>query len=123
MKDPIVRLHASVVGVRTHGPATSRTARLLRAGVKKMAKKVVEEAAEVGLDAMRGDAQAVIGESADLLYNLCVLWVECGVSPEDVFRELDRRERLLGIAEKLPKPGKHPLLGVVVAGRRSLRTG
>ena len=46
---------------------------------------------------------AVIRESADLLYNLVVLWVASGVHPKDVWTEMERRERLLGIAEKLPK--------------------
>jgi phosphoribosyl-ATP pyrophosphohydrolase len=45
----------------------------------------------------------VVRESADLLYNLTVLWASAGVRPEDVWREMERRERLLGIAEKLPK--------------------
>jgi phosphoribosyl-ATP pyrophosphohydrolase len=45
----------------------------------------------------------MIGESADLLYNLVVLWVATGIRPEDVWEEMDRRERLLGIAEKVPK--------------------
>jgi phosphoribosyl-ATP pyrophosphohydrolase len=31
------------------------------------------------------------------------LGVECGVTPGDVMAEIDRRERLYGIAEKLPK--------------------
>jgi phosphoribosyl-ATP pyrophosphohydrolase len=31
------------------------------------------------------------------------VWAECGVAPADVFAEIDRRERLYGIAEKLPK--------------------
>ena len=42
-------------------------------------------------------------ESADLLYNLVVLWVASGVHPKDVWMEMERRERLLGIAEKIPK--------------------
>ena len=42
-------------------------------------------------------------ESADLIYNLVVLWVATGIRPEDVWKEMDRRERLLGIAEKVPK--------------------
>jgi phosphoribosyl-ATP pyrophosphohydrolase len=46
----------------------------------------------------------VIEESADVLYQLCVLWAECGIAPEDVRKEMDRREQLYGIAEKLPKP-------------------
>jgi phosphoribosyl-ATP pyrophosphohydrolase len=45
----------------------------------------------------------VVRESADLLYNLTVLWASAGVRPEDVWREMERREHLLGIAEKLPK--------------------
>jgi phosphoribosyl-ATP pyrophosphohydrolase len=45
----------------------------------------------------------VVRESADLLYNLTVLWASAGVKPEDVWREMERREDLLGIAEKLPK--------------------
>jgi phosphoribosyl-ATP pyrophosphohydrolase len=45
----------------------------------------------------------VVRESADLLYNLTVLWASAGVQPEDVWREMERREHLLGIAEKLPK--------------------
>jgi phosphoribosyl-ATP pyrophosphohydrolase len=45
----------------------------------------------------------VVRESADLLYNLTVLWAAAGVKPEDVWREMERREEMLGIAEKLPK--------------------
>jgi phosphoribosyl-ATP pyrophosphohydrolase len=68
-----------------------------------MAKKVAEEAIEVAIDSVNGDAEAVIRESADLLYNLAVLWAASGVRPADVWREMERREHLLGIAEKLPK--------------------
>ena len=78
-------------------------ARLLRAGRAKMAKKLAEEAIEVVIDAMNGQTDAVVKESADLLYNLVVLWVAAGVHPKDVWAEMDRRERLMGIAEKLPK--------------------
>jgi phosphoribosyl-ATP pyrophosphohydrolase len=58
---------------------------------------------EVVIDAMHGDRDAVVKESADLMYNLVVLWVAAGIRPEDVWKEMDRRERLLGIAEKVPK--------------------
>jgi len=67
-----------------------------------MAKKLAEEAIEVVIDAMNGDREAVVRESADLLYNLVVLWAEAGVRPQDVFAEMARRERL-SLAEKLPK--------------------
>ena len=84
-------------------PSTSRTAKLFRDGVQKMAKKLIEEAIEVGLDAVQMNREAAILESADVLYQLAVVWAECGISPADVLGELDRRERVYGIAEKLPK--------------------
>jgi phosphoribosyl-ATP pyrophosphohydrolase len=68
-----------------------------------MAKKLAEEAVEVVIDAMHGQPEAVARESADLLYNLVVLWVHAGVRPEDVWAEMRRREAMFGIAEKVPK--------------------
>jgi phosphoribosyl-ATP pyrophosphohydrolase len=103
MSDSLDRLYQAVMAARTADPASSRTARLLHAGRSKMAKKLAEEAVEVVIDAMNGDSDAVARESADLLYNLVVLWVASSVHPKDVWTEMERRERLLGIAEKLPK--------------------
>ncbi len=122
MADSILRLHTAVLAARSRDPALSRTARLVSEGLPKMAKKLAEEAFEVGLEAVQGDRRRTILESADLIYNLVVLWSEIGIAPEDVWREMDRREQLYGIAEKLPKtrgrpgarpaPGRRPLLGV-----------
>jgi phosphoribosyl-ATP pyrophosphohydrolase len=103
MSDSLERLYLAVLAAKDLDPATSRTARLFQHGSSKMAKKLAEEAIEVVIDAISGDAQAVVRESADLLYNLTVLWASAGVRPEDVWREMERRELLLGIAEKMPK--------------------
>jgi phosphoribosyl-ATP pyrophosphohydrolase len=103
MSDSLERLYLAVLAARDLDPATSRTARLFQRGPSKMAKKLAEEAIEVVIDAVNGDAPAVVRESADLLYNLTVLWASAGVKPEDVWREMERREDMLGIAEKLPK--------------------
>jgi phosphoribosyl-ATP pyrophosphohydrolase len=103
MSDALDRLYVAVLAAKRAGPPGSRTARLLHAGRAKMAKKLAEEAAEVLVDAIRDDRDAVIRESADLLYHLIVLWTSCGVLPKDVWNEMDRRERLLGLAEKPPK--------------------
>ena len=100
MSDSLDRLYDAVLAARTADPATSRTARLLRAGRGKVTKKLAEEAV---IDAMHGNSDAVVRESADLLYNLVVVWVASGVQPKDVWAEMQRREELLGIAEKLPK--------------------
>src|SRR6202795_298824 len=103
MSDSISRLYQAALACRHDDPSTSRTARLLRSGRSKIGKKLAEEAVEVVSDAMHGDRDAVVKESADLMYNLVVLWVAAGIRPEDVWKEMDRRERLLGIAEKVPK--------------------
>jgi phosphoribosyl-ATP pyrophosphohydrolase len=103
MSDSLERLYLAVLAARDLDPATSRTARLFQRGRAKMAKKLAEEAIEVAIDAVGGDADAVVRESADLLYNLAVLWAASGVRPADIWAEMERREHLLGIAEKLPK--------------------
>ena len=103
MSDSLERLFVAVLAAKDLDPASSRTARLFQRGPAKMAKKLAEEAIEVVIDAVHGDSDAVIRESADLLYNLTVLWASAGVRPADVWAEMQRREHLLGIAEKMPK--------------------
>jgi phosphoribosyl-ATP pyrophosphohydrolase len=103
MSDSLERLYLAVLAAKDMDPETSRTARLFQRGQAKIAKKLAEEAVEVVIDAIRGDTEAVVLESADLLYNLTVLWAAAGVRPDDVWREMARREAMLGIAEKLPK--------------------
>jgi phosphoribosyl-ATP pyrophosphohydrolase len=103
MSDSLDRLYQAVIAAKDLDPAVSRTARLFARGPAQMAKKLAEEAIEVVIDAVNGKPDAVIRESADLLYNLTVLWASAGVQPEDVWREMERREHLMGIAEKVPK--------------------
>lgn len=120
MSDSLERLYQAVLAAKDLDPATSRTARLFQRGPSRMAKKLAEEAIEVVIDAVNGNADAVVRESADLLYNLTVLWASAGVKPEDVWREMQRREEMLGIAEKLPKsPVKMPkaMAGKVIASK------
>jgi phosphoribosyl-ATP pyrophosphohydrolase len=108
MADSLERLYQAVLAAKDLDPATSRTARLFQRGPAKMAKKLAEEAIEVVIDAVNGNRDAVVRESADLLYNLTVLWASAGVQPDDVWAEMQRREVLLGIAEKLPKSRLKP---------------
>src|ERR1700709_1955943 len=91
MSDSLDRLYQAVIAAKDLDPATSRTARLFQRGPAKMAKKLAEEAIEVVIDAVNGNTDAVVRESADLLYNLTVLWASAGVRPDDVWREMDRR--------------------------------
>jgi phosphoribosyl-ATP pyrophosphohydrolase len=121
VSDSLQRLFQSVIVARDSDPTRSRTSKLFRDGVQKMAKKLVEESIEVGLDAVQMNREAVILESADLLYHLAVIWAECGVTPHDAFAEIERREKLYGIAEKLPKAvSTHPRRLSSVASRRKV---
>jgi phosphoribosyl-ATP pyrophosphohydrolase len=84
-----------------------RTFRLLQSGRRKAARKVVEEACEVTIEAVKRDSDGVVRESADLLYHLVVLWFHLGIEPIEVWQEMQTRADTLGIAEKLPKPTGH----------------
>ena len=103
MIDSLRRLYDAVCEHRDKPPNASRTSKLLQEGRPKMAKKIGEEAFEVALEIIRDNRQGVILESADLLYNLTVLWADMGIQPDDIWAEMQRREDMLGIAEKLPK--------------------
>jgi phosphoribosyl-ATP pyrophosphohydrolase len=94
------RLFAVVESRRDADPTISHSARLLSRGPAKVAQKFGEEAVECLIEAVAGNRDALIAESADVLYHLLVLWVSSGVSPSEVWAELVRREGVSGIAEK-----------------------
>ena len=88
-------------------PAESYTARLLAAGIDRIARKVGEEATETVIAALRAaeapaptgsgetsappPLDALTGEAADLLYHLLVLLMAAGGTPDAVAAELRRR--------------------------------
>jgi phosphoribosyl-ATP pyrophosphohydrolase len=94
------RLWQVVMDRRDADPAISHSARLLSRGTAKVAQKFGEEAVECVIEAMEGNQDALIGESADVLYHLIVLWVNAGLRPSQVWEELQRREGVSGITEK-----------------------
>ena len=98
-------LYQVIAGRRGGDPETSYTAMLFAKGRGKIAQKVGEEAVETVVAAVSQGPDAVVAESADLLYHLLVLWAECGVTPERVWAELDRRAGTSGIAEKQSRKG------------------
>lgn len=98
--EALERLWRVIDSRRGADPQSSYTARLLSRGRAKIAQKLGEEAVEAVIEGVRGDATALIGESADLLYHLLVLWADMGLTPADIAAELARREGTSGIAEK-----------------------
>jgi len=87
-------------------PATSYTAKLFARGSGKIAQKLGEEASEVIVAALSEGPDAVVNESADLLYHLSVLWADQGVAPDRVWAELARRFGTSGLDEKAARPSK-----------------
>jgi phosphoribosyl-ATP pyrophosphohydrolase len=99
------RLWQVVEARRTAGDAgSSHSARLLARGTAKVAQKLGEEAVECVIEAAIGNRAATVLESADLLYHLVVVWVDAGISPQEVWSELARRQGISGIAEKASRP-------------------
>ena len=76
---------------RSADPETSYTARLLQAGIERIAQKVGEEGVEVALAAVTQKRTGLVGEAADLLYHLLVLLQASGIGPDEVGAELLRR--------------------------------
>ncbi len=94
------RLFDVIEGRRSADPALSHSARLLSRGTAKAAQKFGEEAVECLIEAVAGNRSALVGESADVLYHLLVMWVSAGITPDAVWAELARREGVSGLAEK-----------------------
>src|ERR687886_1894085 len=95
--DTLERLWQVIESRRGADPATSYTAKLLSRGRAKAAQKFGEEAVEAVIEGVKGDRAALVGESADVLYHLMVMWAASGIGPEDVAAELARREGISGI--------------------------
>ncbi len=100
MTDILDTIRDTIAARRSADPATSYVARLQAGGVPLMARKLGEEAVETVVAALAGDADALTGEAADLIFHLLVLLDARGLSFADVEAELARREGLSGIAEK-----------------------
>jgi len=98
--EALERLWRVIESRRGADPATSYTAKLFARGNAKIAQKFGEEAIEAVIEGVKGDRCALVGESADVLYHLLVMWAATGVSPAEIAAELERREGTSGITEK-----------------------
>jgi len=85
---------------RNADPESSWTAKLFAEGRAKIVQKVGEEAMEMNIAALTEGPDELAAESADLIYHLLVLWAEAGITPDDVWAQLARREGQSGIEEK-----------------------
>ncbi len=75
-------------------PSGSYTTKLFREGEDRICKKVGEEAAEVIIEAIKGDKKRLVYETGDLIYHLMVLLEYYGLSLKDVEEELFNRHKM-----------------------------
>ncbi len=100
MTETLKRLETTIAARLNASPEDSYVAKLNSKGIGKIAQKVGEEATETVIAAVSGSEQELVGESADLLMHLIVLLQAKGVSLDQVYSELERREGVSGLAEK-----------------------
>lgn len=96
----LLRLATTINDRKSADPETSWTAKLLAKGPEKCAEKFGEEAIEAIIEAVKGDRDRLICESADVLYHLLVMLAARDVTLADVEDELTRREGTSGLVEK-----------------------
>ena len=85
-------------------PDESYTAKLIAAGVQRVAKKLGEESTEAVIAAVAGNREELTAEAGDVLYHLLVLLRSAGVPLSDVMATLEARTAQSGIAEKASRP-------------------
>lgn len=85
------QLDALVAQRHAERPEDSYTTRLFDGGTRRIAQKVGEEGVETALAAVAQDDEALLGESADLLYHLLVLLRARGLGLADAVAVLDKR--------------------------------
>ena len=81
-------------------PDESYTAKLLRDGSDRCARKFGEDAVELIVSAVSRDKAGLTGEAADVLYHLLVLLKAADITLDDVMAELERRTGQSGLEEK-----------------------
>lgn len=89
--DVLDEIYGVVDDRRKNPQEGSYTNYLFDKGLDKICKKVGEEATEVVIAAKNGKHDEVVYEVSDLLYHVCVLLVQQGVTLDDLHEELKRR--------------------------------
>lgn len=99
----LARLEAVIALRRSGDPKLSYVAKLHARGLPLIARKLGEEATEAVVAALSGDREELVGEAADVLFHLLVLLGAKGIALADVLAELDQREGVSGIDEKVSR--------------------
>ena len=96
----LARLAEVIESRKGASPESSYVARLLARSPDAVLKKIGEEATETVMAAKDGSPDRIVAETADLWFHCLVMLAHYGLGPDDVLRELARREGMSGLEEK-----------------------
>ncbi len=99
-RDILKQLEATISERKHAAPETSYVAHLNAKGLDTILKKIGEEATETVIAAKSGSREAIIFETADLLFHVLVMLGHQQIALADVLAELERRDGTSGIDEK-----------------------
>src|SRR5258706_3711874 len=99
LTDSLRRLEATIAARKSASPESSYVARLNAKGLDAILKKIGEEATETIIAAKSGAREAIVYETADLLFHTLVMLAQQNIPLADVVAELERREGTSGIEE------------------------
>lgn len=105
-KDILSDLARTLESRKGTDPDQSYVAKLYSKGLDAILKKVGEEATETVMAAKDGVPDKLVAEVADLWFHCLVLLAHQGLGPDDVLRELARREGQGGLEEKASRKKK-----------------
>ena len=100
MNDTLQALYDVILSRKAEPQEGSYTCYLFDKGLDKILKKVGEECAETIIAAKNGDKAELVGEINDVFYHMMVMMNECGVTMEDVCKEMDIRAQKIGNLKK-----------------------
>jgi phosphoribosyl-ATP pyrophosphohydrolase len=98
--DTLTKLAATIAARKNGDANSSYVASLNTKGLDHILKKIGEEATETVIAAKGNDKDHIVKETADLWFHTLVMLSWHGLTPDDVLKELERREGTSGIAEK-----------------------
>ena len=99
--NPLVSLEEVIADRKVNPEEGSYTCYLFEKGLDKVLKKVGEECAETIIAAKNGDLTELNGEVNDLFYHVMVMMNICGLSLDEVQKEMETRAKKIGNLKKL----------------------
>ncbi len=94
------KVYDVIVDRRDRPKESSYVSTLFSSGVDKILSKITEEAGELIISSKNNDREEIIYEAADLWFHTLVLLGYHGLTPQDIYKELERRYGVSGLKKK-----------------------